>query len=159
MMKTMAKSSQEDNNIFEPRESKCQTPTTNLSEKKPRPTAWPTKQQIWSQNPYRKMSNERSPTCKKRSPPSRKEPMDQLESPRLGKNPKYNPNYSQDHTNQSPTQTKTRITHNHMFEDIDTPSLESFRTNATITSTPKVSRKELKDERQPRPNMITRNFR
>jgi len=55
--KSMATSPQEDNNIFKPRESQHQAPTQNRSDKKPRLTAWPTAQQMQSQNPYRKMSN------------------------------------------------------------------------------------------------------
>jgi len=43
-----------------------------------------------------------------------------------------------------------------MFEDMDTPSSESFRANATMTSTPKAHRREWKTERFPSPNMITR---
>jgi hypothetical protein len=77
MTKTMAKSPQKDNNIFKPRESPHQTPTTNRSDKKPRPTAWLTAQQIRAQNPYRKLSDKRSPTCMKRSPPWHKESIDQ----------------------------------------------------------------------------------
>jgi len=54
----MTPSPQEDkNHIFEPRESQHHTHTpslTNRSDKKPRPTAWPTAQQIRSQNPYKK---------------------------------------------------------------------------------------------------------
>ncbi len=45
----------------------------------------------------------------------------------------------------------------HMFEDMDTPSSESFRANATITSTPKANRREWKHERFPSPNMIRRS--
>jgi len=44
-----------------------------------------------------------------------------------------------------------------MFEDMDTPSSESFRANATNTSTPKVNRREWKEERFPSPNMIRRS--
>jgi len=149
------------NHIFEPRESQHQTPTPstpNRSDKKPRPTAWLTAQQIRSQNPYRKVSKERSPTRGKRNqPPWHTEPSDQLDSLRLGKNPKFNTNYSQDQAKRSPTRTQTRITHDLMFEDMDTPSSETFRANATNTSTPKVNRKEWKEERFPSPNMIGRS--
>jgi hypothetical protein len=44
-----------------------------------------------------------------------------------------------------------------MLEDMGTPSPDPFKTNATIRSTPKVSRKEWKEERHPNPNMITRS--
>ncbi len=100
---TTTSSPQEDkNNIFEPRPSgQTHKPSTNWSNK-PRPTAWPTAQQIRSQNPYKPVSKERSPTRGKRiQPPWHTEPMDELESPRLGKNPKFNPN----------TLTKTREDH------------------------------------------------
>jgi len=44
-----------------------------------------------------------------------------------------------------------------MFEDMDTPSSEFFRANSTITSTPKVNRREWKEERFPSPNTIRRS--
>ena len=157
---TTTSSPQEDkNNIFEPRPSgQTHKPSTSNWSNKPRPTAWPTAQQIRSQNPYKPVSKERSPTRGKRiQPPWHTEPMDELESPRLGKNPKFNPNYSHENARRSPTKTQTRITHDHMFEDMDTPSSESFRANATITSTPKAHRREWKTERFPSPNMIRRS--
>ncbi len=143
-------------NIYEPMDSQPMQPTQRRSETKPRPTAWPSTQQIRELNPYKTATHERSPICGKRNHlPWHKEPLDSSESPRLGKNPRYNPNYSQECKRKSPTQ--TRKIHDHMFEDMDSPSSESFKTNITITSSPKPSRREWKEERHPSPNMITRS--
>jgi hypothetical protein len=124
-----------DNKVTPKMEPQAMAPSQQGQERRnfrstPRPTAWPNAQQIRAQNPYRgnqrmnkppsveqpKMA-ERSPSQKKKNPPWRSnQDLDYTEPspPNLRRNPRYDPNFSQ----------------------VDSPSSESFVTDATVTSTP-----------------------
>ena len=109
---------------------------------RPRPTAWPTAQQVRNQNPYRignygtpkvmanKPAEQRSTNLRDKkfgtTNTGRMESYDEKSPPSLRRNFKYDPNFSK----------------------MDTPSSESFAKDATVTSTPTKKRQRRQSDEE-----------
>ena len=97
---------------------------------KPRPTAWPTAQQIRNQNPYRTNSNYGTPKVMASIPTGHKST--NLRNKKFHQNTGKTENYEQN----SPVSLRRNFKYDPNFSKMDTPSSESFANNATVTSTP-----------------------
>ena len=129
--------SKEDNAILETGSSLRPNPRA-------RPTAWPTAQQIRNQNPYRANRIYGTPKVMADYPTENRSP--NLKNTRFDNKPSGK---TGDYEEKSPPNLKRNFKYDPNFSKMDTPSSESFATNATITSTPTKKRQRKEEDEEP----------
>ena len=128
--------STEDNAILETGSTLRQNPRV-------RPTAWPTAQQVRNQNPYRANRIYGTPKVMANNPAENRSSNlrdKKFESAQAGRIDSYE--------DKSPPNLKRNFKYDPNFSKMDTPSSESFATNATLTSTPTKKRQRIEGDEE-----------